>query len=605
MVFAVLWGLGLLPTVANLSPPWKAFGLGLLFPGAGFLYTSDPVFFALVLATLPYVFVIRFQFRADHVTPAAIVLAAAAGASLRTHSGLWEWALWAVPAALVLAIVAFRVGRRRAFNQAKTRAASRNALLATVRPPHPDRHWPPAVVEHSTEDLAVLDGFLDMALQRRDQWDGFDWRDQYSMASMRYQLNWLQWSLALATYTCTPAFTGYVAKAQANLIERMTDRRVWSYWRRENAWGNFDLDPDPIARDNIMLSGYLALMLGLYALTTGDRRFDHPGALTFRWSDGKVFPYSALEVFAAVEDNFTAAPWGLFPCEPGLNFAGCNAIALMGLAAADRAYGTDRAAALEEPFRRTLDEEYTTVDGEIISIISRRWGYGMRFVHSPVVQAGQAVLLRALAPDVADRTWAIVREELFGSDGMGLTSLSTDRYDTDMGTNKRSPATRLAFAWALAAEMGDDEAVAHARAAAANHLRLDTVAGVARYANASAYANATLGLARFGRADTWYQIINGGVPDAWRTGPRLAAAPSPEVRVARAVSDGQSLELVLRHGRAGPGRRRLAVDRLDPGRAYRITGAVEAAVRADAGGCALLEVDVEDRREVRLIPDSR
>jgi hypothetical protein len=227
----------------------------------------------------------------------------------------------------------------------------------------------------------------------------------------------------------------------------------------------------------------------------------------------------------------------------------------------------------------------------------------MRFVRNPAVQAGQAALLRALAPDVAERTWAVVRHQLIERDGgAGLTSVSTDRYDTDLGNRKKSPVTRLAFVWTLAAEMGDDEAVALARSAAAEHLGLETVAGVARYAGCSAYANATLGMARFGRRDTWYQMVNRGIPDAWRTGPRLAAAPSPEVRVARAVTDGRGLDLVLRPGRSGGGRRRLAVDRLVPGRAYGASGTVETSVRADDRGRALLEVDLEDRHEVRLMP---
>jgi hypothetical protein len=599
-----VWGAGLVPIVAGLSAPWKAFGLGLLFPGAGFLYTSDLILFALVVLALPYVAVIRFQFRADHVTPVLFTVGAAAGASLRTHTGLWEGALWAVPTTLAVMVLAVRVGRRVAFVRATARREARNTVVAEAQPRRAAADWPPHVPEHDEEDLAVLDWFLDRALQPLEQWDGFDWaREQYSMAAMRYQLNWMQWTLALANYTRTPAFGGYLTQGQANLIERMTERRVWQYWHRENAWGNLDLNPDPIVRDNIMLSGYLGVMLATFALVTGDRRFDEDGALRFRWDDDKTFAYSGPDVLDAIERQFAATPWGFFPCEPSLNFAGCNAIGLLGLAVWDRAQGTDRAAPLLEPFRRTLDEEFTTVDGDITTIISQRWGYGMRFVRSPVVQAGTAYFLRPLLPDVADRTWAVVRHESFERDGSdGLRPHRLSRYDTDLGNNERSPATRFAFYWGLAAEMGDEQIVERVRAAAAEKLDLRTVDGVASYARCSAYANATLGLSRFARPDAWLDLARRGMPEPWRTGPRLAAAPYPEVRVARAVTDGHALDLVLQPGRGGAGRRPLVLDRLVPHATYDVRGGVVTDVQADAEGSAYLDVELDGRTEMTVTP---
>jgi hypothetical protein len=43
----------------------------------------------------------------------------------------------------------------------------------------------------------------------------------------------------------------------AKVVHKHTDLRVWGYWRTLNLLGNFDTNPDPICRDNIMFSAFL------------------------------------------------------------------------------------------------------------------------------------------------------------------------------------------------------------------------------------------------------------------------------------------------------------------------------------------------------------
>lgn len=108
-------------------------------------------------------------------------------------------------------------------------------------------------------------------------------------------------------------------------------------------------------------------------------------------------------------------------------------------------------------------------------------------------------------------------------------------------------------------------------------------------------------LGRFGRRAGLRDLVRYGEPEAWATGPRLADAAYPEVLVARAVTDGQALDAVLHPG-AGPGRTRVRVDRLRPGRRYAVRGAVEHGMTAAEDGTALLTLDLHGRTELRVVP---
>ena len=77
-------------------------------------------------------------------------------------------------------------------------------------------------------------------------------------------------------------------------------------------------NPDPIIRDNIMLSAYLAEQINAFEAATGSTRFDEPGALTFVWKDGRTFPYDHRTIVEAVKHNFESNELGFFPCEPGV-----------------------------------------------------------------------------------------------------------------------------------------------------------------------------------------------------------------------------------------------------------------------------------------------
>jgi hypothetical protein len=159
----------------------------------------------------------------------------------------------------------------------------------------------------------------------------------------------------------------------------------------------------------------------------------------------------------------------------------------------------------------------------------------------------------------------------------------------------------LLWVQAAATELGDTDIAAAAGARIAEEGQAVTEGGVRRLAKGSAQANLAWLMSNCGRANAHYDRVNYGIPDTWAQGPILDVADYPQVLVARAVTDGAALDLVLRPGDGG-GRRRLGFARLRPGITYAVHGGVEHWVVASADGTASAHVDLYGRRELHLTP---
>ena len=598
LIFGALWVVGILPALLGAGTGLTAFGLGLWFPGAGFLYASDVPLLVLTLALFVLALVAWFG-SGNALAPTLVWLGAAAGAAARADSGPWEWAPVAVPVITLAVVGAALALRERAFRAAKRRASERNRYLVDAQPVRAPSASARRPREASAAELAFARFPLDLALQPADSFAGFEFVDQFQTAAVRYQINFAQYALAFYQATCAPAFRGYLAEAQRNLIERITHPRVWRYWRLENLWGNLDPDPDPIRRDNIMLSGYLGLMIGLYESGNADARYSQPAGVVFE--NGSRHEYDFGSICEALAVNFRRSHLGQFACEPNWVYTGCNTTGFNSLVLHDRLHGTDYVSELYDSYRRSVLEEFTTADGRLTAIRSSRMGFTIPSLTSTMADAGTLFWMTPTLADVANRTWAIVRNEFArpGPDGRPVLALrGWDKIDT--GTYRPSQVTAHAACLVAAREMGDDELAGQLQAAMDDQFEPTTVDGTTRYERASTFANLMATIGRFNRVGGWAQAVAEGPDPRVLIGPHLADAPYPDVLVARADTDGAALDLVLRPGRQ-PGRFTLGVAGLQPGREYDVTGA-DAGGIADEHGRLTTVVDVEERTEVRVSP---
>lgn len=602
-ILGTAWSAGIILAVVNASAGLTAFGLGLLLPGGGFAYSGDPLLVAAAVVAFVAGFAIFFLFSPLWLPVVVWVGSAGFAAHHAAGSSVADGARLGVPLALaailVSALVAHRVARTR--TRARVRAANAHLAGRTWSPPLRTDE-PPVGAPLDDRQLASLRYALDLALQPLDRFDGFATLDQFREAAWRYQLNGIGWGLAMAQYTRIPAFAGYVGEAQRNAIEKMADPGVWKYWRWENLLGNLRWAPDPMAFDNVMLTGYYATQLAAYETVSGDRRYDAPGCLAF--DDGRHrYEYSFPAVAEALRRNYARGPGVMYSCEPNWVFPRCNQIGMVGLGAFDRLHDTSFAAPLREPFDSEVTHEYATPDDRVITMCSNRVGVSVPgFTKSMVTDADQAFWLSPLLPEVAARRWELVRHNHLSVDGDGILVVPRAPFNLVDAGNYKLNTTVLAIATVMlgAAEMGDDEMYAAAELALDREHDPRIEDGVLRL-DASPYATLIAGLASVTRRHGWHDLMTVGAPADWPRRPRLAEAPYPDALVALAVSDGRDLELELAPG-SGGGRVALSLDRLRPDHTYSVRGATVDRVTADARGAARVEVDLDARQRVSITP---
>jgi hypothetical protein len=581
-------------------------GVGMIVPGAGYLSAGKPLrFLASVVSFV--VSLVMWLGSGNVLAPVTVWLATALGA-LR-HDVRNPKAKAMVPLTAVATIGVGLALRRRAFRKALRQRLHRNEFLKTLGATNDGpivvavkRESCPPVPELSADQLELARFALDRALQPVDEFEGYDRIEQFQLSSIRYQVAVNCYGLTTVQYAHTPAFHGYLSLAQRNTIAKWQERICWAFWSKESMWGHLRYNPDPIPRDDIMVSGWLGNQIAGYVAATRDHRYAEPGSISFRHPRGMRYDYDLHSLTEVLSRNFAASKFGLFPCEPNWIYALCNGFGILPLPIHDHLYGTDYVERILPSFRRGFENEFLSADGRTVGIRSKWTGFSIPAMTSILSDASVIWQIHPVMPDIARRQWEILKREMLmlHSDGrLDVKMSGWDRIDT--GNYRRSGVSALLWVQAAATELGDTDIAAAAGAKIAEEGQAVTEGGVRRLAKGSAQANLAWLMSNCGRANAHYDRVNFGIPDAWARGPILDAADYPQVLVARAVTDGAALDLVLRPGDGG-GRRRLGFARLRPGITYAVRGGVEDRIVAAADGTGSAHVDLDGRHELHLTP---
>jgi hypothetical protein len=613
VVYIAICALGLLPTLLGASAAWRAFGLGLMVPGGGFvaaLGMGGVLALALTLGLLYLAFVTWF-WNGMVVAPIAVWLGSALLAGGMAGESVSSLGLPAT-LATIAALHYFRqrsVHRRRAADEERLKARQgffgeslAEVTVSAAREPAAGTR------ELSERDLEAVRYAFDRALQPVGEFKGYTIIDQFQPAALRYQINHLGYALGMVQCHYTPSFHGYLSQAQRNLIDTYRVKRVWDYWVLESMWGHLNFSNfDPAAKDNIMLTGYYGMQVNQYMLASGDRRYAEPGSLTFRLNDQTAYAHDAHTLVDSIRMNHARSDFCLFACEPNWVYPVCNMYGMSALASHDRLFGTHYCANILPRWMDSLRTEFTDAKGTIVGLRSYLTGHELPLFAG---EAGIAHFANIFSPSLGQRLWAVGRKELalcLAPDGQGGQRLTFPRealsfVDTiDVGNYRRGMLFAYAAIGMASHEFGDDELAE----AAIRSMELDCGPaldnGSLYYERGSGLATLWALEARIMRTGDYHNSFVVGPPASVFSGPLLSEARYPEVLVAKAFSHGDDLELVLYPGKAG-GEQTLGFERLRAGQRYAVEGMEGASVTADAEGRASLAVKLAGRTALRLVP---
>ena len=408
------------------------------------------------------------------------------------------------------------------------------------------------------EALALTRRFVDTAYKPLDDWEDWDVIEQFQPAALRYQIDHLIYTMALQKYARTPAFRGYHDEAMRRLIEKYQQKKVWSYWAYENLWGNFEWNPDPARKQNIMLTGFFALSLGAYQTVTGDYRHQEVGSIEFKWNEKRRYPYCYDTLCASLTSDYLKSPWGLVVCEPNWIYSICNMRGAEGLMIHDRLHGTHYWDMIKDGYFRGMEQEFVRPDGMLNFYRSARTGIGQN-------GASFSNDLRPVAPHLADRGWTLLRSAFQEQDGKLVTPLIKRDKLLDTGNYSFHPLKSYCYIIDEAREAGDEPAAEAAWDEVKDRIdvKIDD-RGWLVVEDASLSSHVALSRALVGRKAGWLDMIEKGMPKEWLEGPQLESVPYPQVLVSRAVTDGQALDAVLRSTNGG-GRVAVELSQLRPG----------------------------------------
>lgn len=563
----------------------RAFALGLVFPGAGFLHWAGDgqcliAMVAAASALLLFALALLTWFATGNVLlpPLAWIGAAIAAAhpawfGFQTNSVAPLWSLilpLALPAAGAAAMAAIQ------WQRPAGRAARESAL-------------PPAVPmatcdEIALDDLKRLRPLLDRALQPVERFGGFEWRDQFQTAAVRYQINFMSYALSVARTNHLSAATAYLDEAQRRLIAKLGDKRVWGYWALENAWGNLRIGRDPVPRDNIMFTGFVGLQVALSGT----------GAALALHNEGEIWRRYALSELADIlATQYQDKPSVLLACEPNWVYPLCNLITACGVLAADSADGRQRWSGIAERFRAGLLREMTTRSGDFVAFRSSLTGIAPPSPGGAVMQAFPCLFLNAAYPDLAEEHWERLRRSIATRDWRRAF------WPVDIGNYGFSRASSYAASAAAAVEMGDGETATALLARLEDECPSRTIEGVTHRERASLWAHALELLARLGRKDGLRTIVARATTEP-PVGPKLVDAPYPNVLIARATSNGPVLDLVLHPGGTATSAP-ITIAGLRPNHPYR-TGPGDAPFLSNEAGQAQLSVPLHGRTVLSVAP---
>ena len=603
IVYLLIAAIGFYLNLASSNVQLNIFGLGLILPGGGFLAHANHYslmgimhFGFFMLAILIFLISCLVWFATGNViAPPAIWFIFAVVAAMMKHGHVQSSAIPLIFGILACAscifLIAFAglsfygVRQRKRINKYLADEGPRLAASFRLNVSRQEDD-----LELSPDNINRLRFLLDRALQPLSEFNGFEWLDQFQTAAIRYQLNFAGYALSMVQAHYLPAFSGYMHTAQANLILKQTDHRVWKYWAVENLWGNFVNNPDPALRENIMYTGFCATQMAMYHAATGKNDFNEPNSFLLEHPSGRKFSYSLPTLVQALDRDAKLSPFTLVACEPNWIYPLCNTIC----AAAVNAEAPEIWNHHKDSFLKSLEQEFMDLRGRFVPCRSSYTGLALPMIGGLMPQALPSFFLNATMPEVALRQWLIVRKSLLKDGKLEQRKI----WPIDTGNYKFSRAAAYATIALAASEMGDDEVKELCFTALDEKYPAITEGRHTYRPKASIWAHAVELLARSNKKDGFRKLMN-SPENNMSDRPHISDMSYPVTLPAYVKATQAGLRAVLYSG-DNPGKQKLSLGGLTPNSTYKCVGLNQEELLSDQQGCADIYVVIEGRTEFEI-----
>ncbi|MDI1297866.1 hypothetical protein [Methylotenera sp.] len=588
------------------SSQWHAFAMGIILPGGGFLaHASFANWQGLIHITLGifafglFIGALVLWFATGNaLAPVLSWFLSAVAATIMPHSTIINPlicgrfnvnATWLLPSSVALVLLCtLLLALLKQKHGAKLRLQANEYLSSAGANLASQFHSQDESIEFTLNDLKQMRFLLDRALQPLENFDGLEWIDQFQTSAVRYQLNFLGYALSMAQATHLSAFSGYLSEAQHNLILKQTDYRIWQYWQLENCWGNLQNSADPIARDNIMFTGFCATQIALFHAASGREDFCQPNSFSFNHPVGECFAYNQSLLIDKLHSGFKKSDFYLMACEPNWIYPLCNSIG----SAAIKHHNPTLWQQHATDFTHHLEHEFIDLAGRFIPCRSSYTGLALPVFGGALPQALPCFFLNATLPTIALRQWLLLRPTLLKNNQLNRAAF----WPIDTGNYGFSRAAAYAGLALAAKELGDNEVAKLCFEQLALENPSQEIAGVKHRENASVWAHCVEFLAKSCSKNSFQQLI--GTPKKNKH-PIISHVPYPDVLVAHASYQRNSLRAVFYNGTDAE-KFVIHLANLLPHRAYLITGSTEQTIIANALGNATFRLLINGRTEILL-----
>ncbi len=493
---------------------------------------------------------------------------------------------------------------------------------------------PDSYPEIGDEEMGQLRWAFQMADRPLEDFSFMEGIDQYGMTAYRYCIAFMNYFLAVEQYHKLPAWPEYIQPRMDRFIRKIIQKPVWEFWA-EISRGLPNLEPklnrpypeehDPVVKRNIMYSGHVAHIIGLYETLYHDLKWEEPGSIVFEWSENEKFEYDYHKLNKVMYDQMRHNPSHCIECEPNACFPECNQHPILSFILYDHIHGTDLMEASEYFLDFFLEKEMIhprTHETKIMYLIKQdltfsnsnpRYKNPFDLIVTPAVSLGivtvdsgsangwTGTFMHPWQPEFIERHYPYQKEN-------SLKVIDDER--ARLAVTWWEPQLKYGFFAMYAAEVGDfdtrdklirfaDEKYEPVWEDGTLHYPYNTSRGCTNL------TGKLLAIARANPKDGFWKMHNQPFDDKHFKEPKVTEVDFPNVLLRRAIYDREKAALIVttEPGAAGTGTKAFNVGNLDPGKTYTLMIDGKETSKIKGRKTYKVEIPLDTRHDVVLVAD--